>query len=292
MVLKNLGRNMHSYRKSNGWSQETMAWKLKCAPSTLSGIETGKTCPSVKTFDKICVEFEVNGVDYHELTMNENLEFQKVKEELILALNSKGKKTIEKKLEKFKKYMDHENEEHQKYVLLSDLVYMLKSGMDKEEFIERIEELFPTNHETEKSDMLTGQHFTKLEHFGIYLKANALLETGYLEKAQELYELLLNNGFNDNTDYYRKRCNSVSAGLAKLLIAKHDYMKAEKCIGYIFSKAIKNIDGRVFFQVMCLQQELFKEMGNTEGEKIINDFFEAAAAMINYFNKYYTITDQ
>ncbi len=291
MVLKNLGRNLHSYRKSNGWSQETMAWRLKCAPSTLSGIETGKTCPSVKTFDKICVEFEVNGVDYHELTMNENLEFQKLKEELIMALDSKGKKTIEKKLEKFKKYMDQENEEHQKYVLISDLVYMLKSGMDKEEFLERIEELFPMRNENDDADMIVGQQFSKIDYFVIYLKANALLETGYLDKAHELYELLLSNGMQDNTDYYRKRCNSVSAGLTKLLIAKHDYMKAEKCIGFIFSKAIKNIDGRVFFQVMCLQQELFKEMGNTEGEKIINDFFEAAGAMINYFNNYYTITD-
>ena len=289
MVLKHLGKTLHLYRKSNGWSQEVMADRLQCAPSTLSGIETGKTCPNPKTFDKICVEFEINGFTYNQLLMEDNIEFQKAKEELLLALYSNNNEIIEKKLEKFKRYMDVENEDHQKYVQLSDLVYMLKEGMGKEEFVKQIEKTFPIFKEMSDLDSIRYAQLTKIEDFILYKMANTLSEIGYLEKAEELFELLLSNCYQESTEYYKKRINNISASLAKLLMTKKDYEKAEYCMGYIFMKILENIDGGVLFQILCLQENLFKEKGNEEAVKIINNFLKSAATMVNFLTDYYAI---
>ena len=278
---------MYLYRKERGISQEQMAEELVCAPSTLSKLETGKVCPNEKTFDKICEVMEIKGIHYEQLAMGGNVRLQRAKEELIKAIRSQNKETIDQKIKVFKRYMDHENEEHNKLLILGDLVYMLKNGMDKKEFIRKIDSIFDVSKELEKISLFDKIQLSKIEHLVVYLKANALLETGYLEQAEETFKILMNYSFKDNSEYYKRRCNVVSTSMAKLLIQKGDYRKAEYCLGFILSEIVDNLDTRILFQCLCLQQELYKFEENYEGIKVIDDYLKASEAMVFFLHKYY-----
>jgi transcriptional regulator with XRE-family HTH domain len=53
LLQKKLGINIAARRKSLGWTQEFLAHQLEVDTETISRIERGVTCPSLKTLVKI-----------------------------------------------------------------------------------------------------------------------------------------------------------------------------------------------------------------------------------------------
>lgn len=53
LIQKKLGLNISARRKSLGWTQEFLAHQLEVDTETISRIERGVTCPSLKTLFKI-----------------------------------------------------------------------------------------------------------------------------------------------------------------------------------------------------------------------------------------------
>ncbi|HSI44154.1 MAG TPA: helix-turn-helix transcriptional regulator [Methylotenera sp.] len=52
-LQKKLGANISARRRSLGWTQEFLAHQLEVDTETISRIERGVTCPSLKTLAKI-----------------------------------------------------------------------------------------------------------------------------------------------------------------------------------------------------------------------------------------------
>lgn len=63
-VERRLGRQVASYRKAAGLTQEALAERVKVAPETISRLERGTTVPSLKTLERIA---EAMGADLKDL---------------------------------------------------------------------------------------------------------------------------------------------------------------------------------------------------------------------------------
>ncbi len=66
-VERRLGRQVASYRKAAGLTQEAVAERAKVAPETISRLERGSTVPSLKTLERVAEAMGVALKDLFEL---------------------------------------------------------------------------------------------------------------------------------------------------------------------------------------------------------------------------------
>ena len=280
------GKIIAYFRKNAGMTQDELAYKINCAPSTISRIENGKEIPKVEMFEKLNDIFASMNIHYDEIAMEEIFEFDRAKDELLEAINSGRAEELERKIDIFKKLMDENNTEHQQYYIMAYLIYMRKNGMSVEEFLDRSIALFELGRKIPQMDDLANANLTKIEHTIIYQMGIAHQKIGNDAEAEKILQGLMKQGFASTADFYKNRCESLSASLATLFVNKADYEKAEECVNYLLQKFIDSFDTRMLFQSLSLQLRLFEAEGNSEGAYCIDEFLESSQRMINYMYKY------
>ena len=286
MDKKRFGIHLAHFRQQNKMTQQELAETVDCAMSTISRIENGVEYPKLSLFEKFNNVFERFGVTYEELVMEEVFEFQRAKEELLVAIHSGRAEKLERKLNRFKTLMDESNIEHKQYFILGYLAYMRKSGLTVEEFLDRIVGVFEMGRQIPKACEMENVKLTKIEHMMIYKIGMAHFEAGNEAEAIQLMEGLLKNSLKGKTDFLKKSAKAVSVSYANILIRQKRYMEAEKCMGYVLEKVVESIDSRLLFQCLFLQEELFKAKNNSKGAMLVNKFVKAAEALVNYMHHY------
>jgi len=283
----NYGEMLARFRRKKGMTQQELAEHVDCALSTISRIETGIELPRRDLFEKFNRVFEVFGITYEELEMEEAFEFKRAKDELLRAIHCDREDEIEKKLLRFKELMDENNSEHKQYCILAYLIYMRKKGLSIEEFLDRSNKLLTLNRNLPSIEEIKDIHLTKIEHMIIYQMGVAHMRAGNDNEAMEIMETLAKNGLKSCTEYHRNRSKSVSYTLAKILVKKNDLDRAKDCIAYVIKRVIESYDTRLLFHSLVLQSELFVILGNKKGAKLIDDFLESAEHLVKYLNHYF-----
>ena len=282
MQRKVFGKQVAYFRKKLNLTQEELATKVQCAVSTISRIECGIECPRVEIFDKITSIFEHVGFSYDELKMENILEFDKAKDELLAAIHEGREEILDRKLSRFEELMVKDNVEHQQYYALGYLICMRKRGMSVEEYLDRCIELFELGRKIPTIEDLPMLNLTKIEHMLIYEYAKSHYELGETVIAEKMLAALLENSFYANTEYHKDRCKSMSTAFAKIMLKKKDYYKAQKCMSYLFERITRSFDARNLMKGLKIQHEIFECCDNEEGMKIIDDFLESSERMFNY----------
>ena len=285
MDKKQFGRHLAYFRKQNKMTQQQLAEEVDCALSTISRIENGSEYPKLNIFEKFNKVFENFGLTYEELSMEEIFEFQRAKEELLKAIHNGRAEELERKLNIFKESMDEENDEHKQYYVLGYLVYMRKNGMGIEEFLDRIIALFEMRRKLPSIDEFTEIKLTRIEHMLIYKMSMAHMIIGNDEKAMEFMKGLILCGLGGKSDYMKNRSKCVATSFAQILIRRREFEEAQKCLDYVIERIIENIDTRLLFNSLIIQEELFSAKENVAGAALIRDFILAAEGLINYMAK-------
>ena len=85
-------------RKMNGWTQEKLADKVGCWPSTISRIETGKEYPRVELFEKLNAVFHNWGVNGPDVFMDDVSKLKDAEYELLVAIHKGRLEQIDRAL--------------------------------------------------------------------------------------------------------------------------------------------------------------------------------------------------
>ena len=104
----NIGETIKKYRKEKGLTQKELGEKCGIAESTLRQYELGIRKPKMNTIGKIANALEIPRIDYivktnelsfiMEISNNSNKDFEKRMLTYLSALNSLGRKELEKKM--------------------------------------------------------------------------------------------------------------------------------------------------------------------------------------------------
>ncbi|WP_036977659.1 helix-turn-helix domain-containing protein [Pseudobutyrivibrio sp. MD2005] len=282
MDKKRFGSHLAYFRKKNGMTQMQLAERVNCSLSTISRLESGLEIPKLQLFEKFNKVFEGFGITYEELSMEEIFEFQRAKEELLIAIQNGRAEELDRKLMRFKELMDEEDLEHKQYYVLGYLVYMRKNGMTIEEFLDRITALFEIRRKLPKLHEISELKLSRIEYMMIYKMGLAHMSVGNDKQAMEYIKELIICGFGGDTEYLKNRTKDVATSYAQMLIRNNQFVEAEKCINYVMERIAENTDTRLFFQSLILQEKLFVARGDVEGAKLIKDFIEVAERLVNY----------
>ena len=282
MDKKRFGSHLAYFRKKNGMTQMQLAERVNCSLSTISRLESGLEIPKLQLFEKFNKVFEGFGITYEELSMEEIFEFQRAKEELLIAIQNGRAEELDRKLMRFKELMDEEDLEHKQYYVLGYLVYMRKNGMTIEEFLNRITALFEIRRKFPKFHEISELNLSRIEYMMIYKMGLAHMSVGNDKQAMEYIKGLIICGFGGDTEYLKNRTKDVATSYAQMLIRNNQFVEAEKCINYVMERIAESTDTRLFFQSLILQEELFVVRGDVEGAKLIKDFIEVAERLVNY----------
>ena len=282
MDKKRFGSHLAYFRKKNGMTQMQLAERVNCSLSTISRLESGLEIPKLQLFEKFNKVFEGFGITYEELSMEEIFEFQRAKEELLIAIQNGRAEELDRKLMRFKELMDEEDLEHKQYYVLGYLVYMRKNGMTIEEFLNRITALFEIRRKLPKPHEISELKLSRIEYMMIYKMGLAHMSVGNDKQAMEYIKGLIICGFGGDTEYLKNRTKDVATSYAQMLIRNNQFVEAEKCINYVMERIAESTDTRLFFQSLILQEELFVVRGYVEGAKLIKDFIEVAERLVNY----------
>ena len=276
-------------RKEENISQEKLAEILECSPCTISRIENGKEYPRVELFERINGLFGHWGVNGPDIYMDDSAVLQKAQYELLTAIHEGQAEVIYRKLEAFIKLMDEENEEHQQYYSMGHLAYMRRKGMDLHEYKEKCVMVFEKRRKMPNTEDVASLKLSRIEHMILFKYAMALFEMGLADEAEKLLMSLMKNCFIFTSEYNKKRCKTISTCIAKVFLHKNDYKKAQECIGYVIGRILENLDSRMIFQILGLQQKLFESCNDPTGMKIIDDFLMSACKMINYLHRHLAV---
>lgn len=282
MDKKRFGSQLAYFRKKNGMTQMQLAERVNCSLSTISRIESGLEIPKLQLFEKFNKVFESFGITYEEISMEEIFEFQRAKEELLIAIQNGRAEELDRKLMRFKELMDEDDTEHKQYYVLGYLVYMRKNGMTIEEFLDRITALFEIRRKLPKLHEISELKLSRIEYMMIYKMGLAHMSVGNDKQAMEYIKGLIICGFGGDTEYLKNRTKDVATSYAQMLIRNNQFVEAEKCINYVMERIAESTDTRLFFQSLILQEELFVARGDVEGAKLIKGFIEVAERLVNY----------
>ena len=281
-----LGFQLAYCRRNEKLSQEQFAELVNCSPCTISRIENGRQYPRVDLFEKINYHFPEWGVNGSDIYMEDVSELQKAKYNLLVAIHVGRSEKIERCLRKFGGIMDHNNREHQQYYSMGAATYMRKRGLTTEAYRGKCKEIFEIRRRLPKIEDIPKLKLSRIEHMILFQYAMAEFELDNVEEAEGILVALIKNCFEYNTEYHKKRCKSISTNVAKIFYRRKDYKRAQDCIGYVLGRFADTNDVRLMFQLLSLQQEIFKCFENVEGEQVIDEFLSAAAKMINYLYRH------
>jgi transcriptional regulator with XRE-family HTH domain len=286
MDKNKLGYQLAYCRRKEELSQEEFAEIVNCSPCTISRIENGKEYPRVELFERINYHFPHWGVNGPDIYMDDISELHKAKYELLVAIHVGRAERLVRAIRKFGNLMDENNIEHQQYYTMGAVVYMKTQGMTTEEYIRRCEDVFKLRRDIPDNNDMPKLKLTRIEHMILFQYAMAKFDVGASEEAEGILVALIKNCFEYTSEYHKRRCKSISTNVARVFYHQKEYNKAQKCVSYVLGRFADANDVRLMFQILNLQQEIFKILEDSKGEKVIDEFLIAAANMINYLYKH------
>ncbi len=283
------GRYVAWARQENNMTQEQLAQKLQCATSTISRIEKGEEIPKRTIFLELNKAFEGLGLEYGELTLNNILDFDKAKSELLDAIKKGRADEIERKLDKFEKYMDEDDVDDKQLFVFAHLICSRKNGSSIEEFLDEAIDVFELRRKIPDFDDIPKIKLSKIEYELLSKIGQAHMLAGDTEVAERIFKGLMNNKIDERSPFIKERYMSISFILAKLYLMKKDFDTSHNCLGYVFNEFIENCDTRTLYQSLFLQSQICEQIGDAEGAKLIDLFIDATEKLMTYMAKQYKL---
>ena len=295
MDITNFGKYLKWAREKINMSQQDLADAIDCALSTISRIETGRHYPSITIFKALEEIFEEFGIQYDEIYMEHIFKFKRARRELLNAIKNGRAEEIEKKLQKFKEYMDNPesegeldcSKEDKQYYVLAHLISVRKQGLSVEQFLDEAIAIFEINKKFPKIEDISIIKLSNIEFEILYSIGRAHMIAGDKKTAEEIFRGLLANKTNDHSPYVHEKYMELSSALARLCLHRKDYETTSECLGYVFSKYISTTDTRMLFKSLFLQIELCETVGDKKGAMLTNAFLKATENLMSYMYSHY-----
>ncbi len=303
MDLMTFGSYLKWAREAVDMTQQELAEIIDCAFSTISRIETGKNCPSLKTFRRLNVVFEGFGVQYDEVFMEPIFSMRQARNDLLLAIKTGRSEDIEKKLEKFKECVENEYAdmdfdeksdkerclEDRQYYVFAHLILVKKQCLSSKEFLEEAIAVFEIRKKFPKYEDIEIIKLSNIEYEILYTIGRAHLREGEIDKAEAIFKGLMANTTNKHSVFVKDKYIELSAAMAKIGLIKNDYKTSTDCLEYIFGKYIYEKDTRLVYKALMLLSEVCKQAGDEKGAELIDSFLLATDKLVPFLYKLYGI---
>lgn len=293
MDLMTFGSYLKWAREELDMTQQELAEIIDCAFSTISRIETGKNCPSLKTFRSLNVVFEGFGVQYDEVFMEPIFSFRKAKKDLLVAIKNGRPEEIERKLMKFKSCVEEEWEEQdfdvedRQYYVFAHLISVKKPCLSPKKFLDEAISIFEMRRKLPKYEDIEIIKLSNIEYEILFSIGHIYLGDGDLETAETIFKGLMANKTNTHSIYVKDKFFEISFALARISLMKNDFRTTRGCLEYIFDNYISKAENRMLYTSLRLQSDLCIAVGDEEGAKLIESFLIATDHLMSYMFKHY-----
>ncbi len=314
MDLKGFGNYLRWFRKSNNWTQMEVANMIDCSLPTISKIENGEEFIGYRLFNRLNEIFEGFGMVYDEVHMEKIFKFKQARSELMHAIKNGRLKDIEKKLDKFEKYMkekervnkesldkyydgqirdwerihyDSDDNIDKQYFVYAHLVCSRRSGMSLEQFLAQAIGIFELRRKIPDFNDIPNIKLSNIEYELFLVIGKTHMALGDDKTAEQIFRGLLNNKGYLESPKNKERFMEISSIMARMYFNRKDISSSFECLDFIFAKYFNEADTRIIYRAICLLAELCALNRDYVGAEIIDRFLQASRdLMLHILRKY------
>lgn len=187
-------------------------------------------------------------------------------------------------LDNYRKYLDPQDIEQLYLSDLAHFLYMKNNGLDSRGFIDKCKKLFEKNNVFPTIDEIRVVRYTKTEFMLLYKIAMTYVEVGEIEKAEDMLEALLINGFSTKKDYFVSRSRVIAIKLVELLVKNKQMARAKRCIDFVCDFEIEGGNMNLITSAIELKAKICHFYGDTKGEKTCKEYLGAYKKLRRYLS--------
>lgn len=277
------GQFLACARKRANMSQEMLAERVNCAVSTISRIENGIERPHIRLFEAIDDVFGGLGFEYDEIAMEGLFSCNRAKNELLVAIAKERSEVLERKIDKFHKYMECDNDEHIQHYVLGHLGITRHYGMPLEKYLEENITIYESVRSLPELDEIHEMKLRKIEYVILWNMGKTYIELGELKKAKKIFIGLTKNPLNNHYILKQERFIGVAQHLAQINALENNYDKSLEFLSYGLGELLESDSFKLLANHIDIQQEICRAKNDVDGINHIELFSKAARNLSDYF---------